>query len=210
MTETPETRVEAPGDLRALLPSQDDADEVEQDFLLQVVAGRLPNPDRMQGPFRYYLITVIRNAAQSYLRRRFRQPVAISDLSCLSAIASLADVEYQTYWRACVLQNTWHALRDHQTRNRGNLFQTVLTASARFSNQDSGALAARIVSDTGQPLSAEAYRKQLSRARQKFAQLLIEEVARSLANCTPESLADELEELDLMKCVRTMLPTSVG
>ena len=59
---------------------------------------------------------------------------------------------------------------------------------------------------TGQPLSAEAFRKQLSRARHRFAELLINEVSRTIADVTPELLAEELHDLGLMKYVRTMLP----
>ena len=191
--------------LRALLPTQDDADEVEQEFLLQVVEKGLPPISADRGLFRHYLIAIVRNAAFAYLRKRSRRPEMVGDLSHVPT-ASAANCEWQRGWRECVLQNTWHALRDHQKRNKGNLFHSVLKAFVEHSDEDSNALARRVSTATGQPLSAEAFRKQLSRARHKFAELLINEVSRTIADVTPELLTEELHDLGLMKFVRTMLP----
>lgn len=191
--------------LRALLPTRDDADEVEQEFLLQVMAKGLPTlaPDR--GYFRHYLIAVVRNAAFTYLRKRSRRPAVAGDLSQVPT-ESAAESEWQRNWRECLLQNTWNALRDHQKRNKGNLCHSVLKHFVENTNKDSTALAAKVSTTTGQVLSAEAFRKQLSRARQKFAELLIDEVSRTITNVTPELLEDELHDLDLMKYVRTLMP----
>jgi RNA polymerase sigma-70 factor (ECF subfamily) len=75
-----------------------------------------------------------------------------------------------------------------------------------YSEDDSNQLAERVSAASGQHLSAEAFRKQLSRARQKFAQLLVAEVSRTIADATPERVSEELQELDLMKYVRTIMP----
>lgn len=191
--------------LRALLPTFDDADEVEQEFLLQVVTKGFPIANSEQGLFRYYLIAVIRNAAYAYLRKQAKRPILTGDLSNLSTEPS-ANEEWQRSWRDCVLKSTWSALRDHQKRNKNNLFHSVLKASVEHPNEDSVALAARVSQATKQALSAESFRKQLSRARQHFAKLLIEEVASTIGNCTPEILADELRALDLMKYVKRFVP----
>jgi alpha-ketoglutarate-dependent taurine dioxygenase len=82
------------------------------------------------------------------------------------------------------------------------LFHTVLRTSIKHSEEDSSMLAIRVSSATGQELSAEAFRKQLSRARRKFGELLIHEVARTMSHVTPESLEEELSSLDLLKYVR--------
>lgn len=187
--------------LRALLPTQDDADDVEQEFLLQVVAKGFPTVAPGRGHFRHYLIAVVRNAAYTHLRKRAKQPATAADLSCLPAESS-ADREWQRTWRECVLQNTWHALRDHQKRNKGNLCHTVLKTYIEHEDEDSTALAARVSHATGQVLSAAAFRQQLSRARQRFAELLVEEVANTITHVTPELLEQELRELDLLKYVR--------
>lgn len=191
--------------LRALLPTHDDADEVEQEFLLQVVAKGFPTVAPGRGHFRHYLITIVKNAAYGYLRKRARQPALPGDLSQVRTESS-ADREWQRSWRQCVLQNTWNALRNHQKRNKGNLFHSVLKAFVEHPEEDSTARAARVSRSTGQTLSAESCRKQLSRARHRFAELLVDEVSRTITDVTPDLLAEELRELDLLKYVRTVLP----
>ena len=197
--------------LRALLPTRDDADDVEQEFLLQVVEKGFPTVAPGRGQFRHYLIAVVRNAAFGYLRRRSKQPSVAADLSHVAdlssiAIESAADQEWQRSWRECVLLNTWHALRDHQKKTKGNQFHTVLKASVEHPEEDSPTLAARVSKFSGQTLSPESFRKQLSRARVRFGELLVEEVSRTITDVTPELLSEELGELDLLKYVRTLLP----
>ncbi len=191
--------------LRALLPTVDDADEVEQEFLLQVVAKGFPTASSDRGLFRFYLISIVRNAAYSYLRKQTRQPVLSGDLEQVASEPT-AEREWQRIWRDCVLKSTWSALRDHQKRNKGNLCHSVLKAAVEHSDEDSVALAARISKSTGQSLTAESFRKQRSRARQLFTELLIAEVSSTICDVTPESLADELRDLDLMKYVKKQTP----
>lgn len=188
--------------LRALLPSQDDADEVEQELLLQVVARGFPTVAPGRGHFRHYLITIVRNAAFTHVRRQNRRPMLAPDLSHV-AEESQADGEWQRTWRECVLRSAWNALRDHQKRVKGNLFHTVLKAHVDYPQEDSAKLATRVASMSKQSLTAEAFRKQLSRARQRFAELLVEEVARTITHVTPELLNEELRDLDLLKYVET-------
>ena len=93
-------------------------------------------------------------------------------------------------------------MRDHERRQKGNLFHTVLRAAVDFPDEDSESLARRVSEATGNPLTAAAFRQQRHRARRRFAELLVEEVARTITNVTPELLAEELQELDLIKYVR--------
>lgn len=187
--------------LQALISNEHDADEVEQDLLLQVVERGFPDGMGRRGKFRYYLMTVVRNAALAYFRKKSRRPVTVADLSSIPA-AQIADLAWDRSWRECVMKDAWLALRNHEQRNAGNLFHTVLRTSVKHGNEDSTMLAVRVSSSTGQDLSAEAFRKQLSRARRKFGELLIDEVARTMRNATPEELEEELSSLDLLKYVR--------
>lgn len=193
--------------LRALLPARDDADEVEQEFLLQVVEKGFPTAAPGRGHFRHYLITIVKNAAIGHLRRKSKQIPMLADLSHLPACAT-ADHEWHVSWRECVLENTWHALREHQKKSNGNQFHSVLKAIVEHPQDHSPALAVRVSESTGQTLSPEAFRQQLSGARRRFRELLIEEVSRTITNVTPELLADELRDLDLMRYVKGLLPES--
>ncbi len=187
--------------LQALISNEHDADEVEQDLLLHVVERGFADGMGRRGKFRYYLMTVVRNAALAYFRKKSRRPVTVADLSSIPA-AQIADRAWDRSWRECVMKNAWLALRSHEQRNPGNLFHTVLRTSIKHGDEDSTMLAVRVSSATGQDLSPEAFRKQLSRARRKFGELLIDEVARTMRNATPEELEEELSSLDLLKYVR--------
>jgi DNA-directed RNA polymerase specialized sigma24 family protein len=190
--------------LRALLPTRHDADDVEQEFLLQVVERGFPTVVPGRGYFRHYLIAVVRNAAMAHLKRQTKQAHASADFAQI-AVESDAEREWQQSWRECVLQNTWNALREHQKKNKGNWFHAVLKTSVDYPNEDSQEQAQRVHALTGQALTAESFRKQRSRARVCFGELLIEEVSRTISNVTPEILEAELRDLDLLKYVKSML-----
>ena len=108
-----------------------------------------------------------------------------------------------------MLQNTWNALRDHQKRSKGNLSHACLKAFVEHDDEDSKRLAARVSASTGQSLTAEAFRKQLSGARRRFGELLIKEVSHTISNVTPELLGEELRDLDLLNYVKALLPDAI-
>src|SRR5262249_33766636 len=97
-------------------------------------------------------------------------------------------------------------LESHQRRSPGNLFFTALRLTVDHPEEDSEALAARAGAFAGKPVRADAFRKQLSRARQLFAQLLIQEGMQTLEQPTTEMLTEELLELGLMEYVRDYVP----
>jgi hypothetical protein len=60
------------------------------------------------------------------------------------------------------------------------------------------------------PVSEAGVRQTLHRAREKFADLLLEEVARELDDPTPERLEEELSELSLLDQCRAALERRGG
>jgi hypothetical protein len=71
---------------------------------------------------------------------------------------------------------------------------------------DSATLAARTTALIGRPIRGDAFRKQLSRARRLFAELLLAEVARTLKKPTTAEVELELIEVGLMPYVSPYLP----
>ena len=55
-------------------------------------------------------------------------------------------------------------------------------------------------------MTPEAARQQLRRARVKFAELLIEEIADGLEDASPDDVEEELAALGLMDYVRDLPP----
>lgn len=197
------------GYLQAILRNAHDAEEAEQDFLVRVVQHGFvrANPDR--GRFRDYLKAAVRNAALTRLRRK--KEAAYGDINALGLAAAdvaqprSADI-WLADWRRCLLDRAWRALDSHQHRSPGNLFHTVLRAAVDHAEEDSRQLAARVSTQIGREIRPEAFRKQLSRARRLFAELLVDEVAQTLENPKAGEMEAELVETGLMDFIRDFLP----
>lgn len=195
--------------LGAILRDPADVEEVAQEFVLKVVEKGFGHASPAGGRFRDYLKASLRNAALTHLRKRAARPAgdpALLDGVAAPSAEAAADAAWLAEWRGCLLERAWHALDAHQRGAPGNLFHTVLRLTVDHPGEDSSALAARAARESGRPLKADAFRKQLSRARQCFAELLVSEVARTVEPPSPERVAEELAELGLMEFVRDYLP----
>jgi RNA polymerase sigma-70 factor (ECF subfamily) len=104
-------------------------------------------------------------------------------------------------WRDEVLVQAWQALARIEDQG-GCFYLTVLHFRATFPQQRCAELARLVSSHLGKPLSEAAFRQLLHRAREKFAELLVAEVARSLATSNPDAIEAELIELQLLAYCR--------
>jgi hypothetical protein len=66
-------------------------------------------------------------------------------------------------------------------------------------------LARRLGAELHKPFTEIGIRQLLYRARQRFAELLVEEVARSLPGATPQELEQELIDLSLLEYCQSAL-----
>src|SRR5262249_14359043 len=193
--------------LLALLGNAEDADDVAHDFFVRVVERGFERADPDRGRFRDYLKVAVRNAALSHLRRKQRQPRVLDAQVCaVPDPEAAANGEWLREWPACVLERAWRALERHQRGSPDNLCHTVLRAHVEYPDDDSRALAGRVAAAAGRPLSPDAYRKQLSRARRLFAELVVNEVAQTLDCPTREEILEELAEIGLRDHVVPYLP----
>lgn len=198
--------------LAAIIKNPHDTEEVLQDFLLRSFQHGFVPERIIHGKFRNYLKAAVRNAAISHFRR---QDAARADSLdgkehlLPDPAADAADEAGQRWleqWRQCLLDRVWQALDNHQRRTPDNLAYTVLRLIVDFPQEDSTSLAARASQIAGRPVRAAAFRKHLSRARRTFAQLLVEEVAKTLERPTSLSVEEELIEIGLMPYLRPLLP----
>jgi len=202
--------------LEAILRNANDADEVAQEFALHVLNHKFDKASPDRGRFRDYVKVSARNAALIYLRKKTRAGKAtaltadvertLSNPAAGNDPSAAASDEWLNHWRRCLLDKVWRALESHELRSPGNLYHTALRLSVDFPAEDSEALAARVTATTGRPMRADAFRKQLSRARRMFAELLAEEVAATLHQPTAAEIEEELAELGLMSYLRDYLP----
>jgi RNA polymerase sigma-70 factor (ECF subfamily) len=197
--------------LVASLRDTDAADEVFQDFALRFVRGDFHRVDPDQGKFRGFLKTVIGRMIIDYhrgkQRRRQREPQMPEDFpSAVAPNPSTADADDQfvTSWREDVLARCWEQLRRAEATSGRPLF-TVLRHRVEHPQDSSQALAEQLSARFGRPLTAGNVRVMVHRARDKFAALLLKEVADSLEDDSVEQLEQELIELRLHDYCRDAL-----
>jgi len=196
------------GYLAALVRDPDLVDEIRQDFLVRVLQKGFGPEGNVKGRFRHYLKAAVRNTALTHWRRKVPRPVDPGLLAQVPAEDSDAlEREWLDRWRRCVLERVWEALELHERRHPDNHAHTVLRAFVEHAaDEDSAQLAERVSGRLRKPLRADAFRKQLSRARRLFAELLIQEVRQTLENPDPERVEEELADVGLLAEIRPFLP----
>src|SRR5262245_3974428 len=162
--------------LVAMLRDDHDADDLAQDFLVKGLQHGFVRAEPLRGRFRDYLKVAVRNAALTHLQRR--RPVhAVADLDRVPAAGEpAAGREWLAEWRRCLIDRTLQALEREQPAQSGNLFYTAMSLHLAHPDEDSAALATRAGELAGRAIRPDAFRKQLSRARRRFAELLVAEV----------------------------------
>lgn len=190
----------------ALVREPHDADELAQEVLVRILRGDFAGADPERGRFRDMLKVAARNLVWTHWRKQRRAGPDVSRLPDPAADDASADREWLASWRQSVLDKTWSALEEYQAAHRGSVAHTLLRLRADHPDDDSEQLAARLAAAVGRPVRADAARQQLHRARLRFAQLLLEEVARALDDPTPARVEEELAEVGLIDYVRDFLP----
>ncbi|MFO0970551.1 MAG: sigma factor [Gemmataceae bacterium] len=194
--------------LQALVRNEHDAEEVAQEFFLWVSQNGLPRASQDRGRFRDYLKKVVRNKALNFLRDKGPRSFN-TDLLKVPApedTRGIPDQEWLVHWRGCLLKRTWRRLEDYQAHSPKGRYHTVLLLCATYPGEDSASLAARAAAMEGSTMAADAFRKQVSRARRVFAELLVHEVAETIDKPSPSDVEEELTDLGLMRYVRDYLP----
>jgi RNA polymerase sigma-70 factor (ECF subfamily) len=196
--------------IRALINDPHDADEILQEFLLQVTRHGFQRASPDRGRFRFYLITSVRNAVRAYQARQQGRPAPVdldADRLPDNRFGS-AEAQLLAGWQRCLLDAAWRGLEAHEKRSPGNFAHTVLRMAVDHPECDSRDLAQRVSQKAGTTIRPEAFRKQLSRARRLFAQFIWYEVEQTLDNPAPADVEAELFEVGLMSYVRPFLATS--
>lgn len=191
----------------AVLRNDNDADEVAQEVVVRLMKGDFAGADPTRGRFRDLLRIAIRNMIRNYWSKQNRRAGAHVEIAELPDVSADSDDEWTAAWRRSVLDLTWRSLEDFQNATPGNVFFTILRLRADHPDDDSDQLAERLSQAVGKTYRADNGRQQLRRARVRFAELLLEEVARALASPTPERVEEELLALGLWEYVRDFLPS---
>ena len=178
------------------------AEELAQDFAVRFLRGDFKRADPQRGRFREFLKAALRHLAHDHWRKQERVPAHLPSDGPEPADDAPAQ-PFLGRWREELLAQAWAALAEVE-RQSGQPYHAVLRGTAE--GVRSAQLAARLSAEWGKPFTEDGVRQVLHRARQKFAELLVEEVARSLQTSEPEALERELIELGLLDYCRSALP----
>lgn len=191
----------------SLIRNDADADDLTQDVVVRLLAGDFSGADPGRGRFCDLLKTAVRNMARNRWRSLKRRRTPDVDLGGLQANGDEPDEDvWLASWRQSVLDLVWKAMQQEERNRPGSVAYTLLRLRTDHPDDTSEQLAARLSKKTGKTIRADAVRQKLRRARLRFVDLLIAEVARGLDDPTPERVEDELIALGLLEVVRSFLP----
>jgi RNA polymerase sigma-70 factor (ECF subfamily) len=177
------------------------AEELCQEFALLFVQGNFKRVDPERGRFRDYVKTVLFHLVANWRRKQNREPqtydAAVHEPAENAPPSQLSDEEFLSNWREELLGRTWEAL-EHIEQQTGQLYHTMLRFRATSPDVKSEQMAQQLGERLGKPLTATAVRQTVHRAREKFADLLLGEVARSLETQDTDRLEQELIDLGLL------------
>ena len=192
--------------LLAATRNEDLADELFQQFACKFIAGDFKTADPSKGRFRSFVKTVLSRLIALHFRKRKRrreEPLK-NEPDAKQVDSSLDDSDDQMFlasWREELLAQTWQRLENHERRT-GVRYNTALRIRVAQPTLDSNALAEVISAAINRPLAAGAARVMIHRAREKFAELMIEVVAESLSRRDRQVVEAELIELGLIDYCR--------
>ena len=199
----------------AALRDEDSADDVFQEFALRFVRGDFANADPERGRFRAFVKTIVYRLIVDHQRRRkkrHREGPMHSNLAEPAAEhdePAIDEAAFQTSWRDELLARCWQKLAELEEQS-GKPHHTVLRYRVDYPDLRSPELAAGLSEKLGKPVNAGAARVLLHRARDAFAELLLDEVMQSLAHGSLEEAEEELIELDLLEYCRPALDRRRG
>ncbi len=196
----------------AALRDEDAADEVFQEFALRFVRGDFGSADPERGRFRAFVKTIVYRLIVDYQRKRKKQyregpmhsNVAEPAGESVSAGSGADDELFRNSWRDELLARSWQKLAEME-RASGKPHHTVLRFRVDHPEARSPELAEGLSQQLGKSINAGAVRVQLHRAREAFADALLEEITQSLADGSLGEVERELIELDLLEYCRPAL-----
>lgn len=199
--------------LMGAVRDEDVACELAQEFAVAFLKGAFKGADPNRGRFRDFVKGVLQHLVANYFRKNKKKPghlptefqVADDGMEPSSDL----DAKFTDCWREELLARAWQGLAEMEKRTN-QPYHTVLKHKADHPDQSSEEMAETMSKRLGKAINAAAIRKALQRSREKFADLLLDDLTASLADSGPESLDHELIDLRLYEYCRPALERKRG
>jgi RNA polymerase sigma-70 factor (ECF subfamily) len=173
------------------------ADDLTQEFALSLVRGEFKGADPQRGRFRHYIKSALFHMVSKYRKKQQRQPRSLasraSEPEARDTFAEDNERQFLETWRDQLLARAWTALAHDQP-----FYHAVLRFRADHPKTPSTEMAEQLATQLGKALTADGVRQTLRRARDKFADLLLDEVAHSMKSPTQQNVEKELRDLNLL------------
>jgi RNA polymerase sigma factor (sigma-70 family) len=187
-----------------IVRDEESAMDLTQEFASRFLRGDFSKADPKRGRFRDFLKVSLRNLVMDHYRKqkvaRDKGPRALPDESSIPGAPADQRGDDQAFvasFREEVLARTWEALAELEKTGR-QPYHTVLRFKIQHPEMPSGEMAETLSKQLGKDISDTAMRQTLHRARSQFADLLLDEVSRTLSKPSLEELTQELVELRLL------------
>jgi DNA-directed RNA polymerase specialized sigma24 family protein len=192
--------------LAGAVRDEDVALELFQEFAVRFLQGDFRRADPVKGRFRDYVRTALMHLVTDHYRRIQNWPrplpADLIDSAVVPPDVAACEDEFITSWRDELIDRTWRALAESQPS-----YHAILMMHVRHPGILTRELASRLSEEFDRPISAANARVMLHRARQRFAELLVQEVQFSLECPDREALDQELRALGLWSICKPVMTT---
>lgn len=176
--------------LLSLVRNAEEAEDLTQVVALKFLEGKFSGADRLKGRFRDYLKSAVINVARDYLNSKGRlKEVSIDSLVEIverSASDSWVECLHEAYLERALAQ------LEEDDAHSGKQYASLLYWRTEHGDASSQEMALFLSGQTGEQTSAVNARKTLQRARDRFVELVVDEVRQSLPeNARAEDDVDE-------------------
>jgi RNA polymerase sigma-70 factor (ECF subfamily) len=182
------------------------ADDLFGEFALRLVRGDFRQARPELGRFRQLLKVALYRMVIDHQRRQAHRPQPLTAEPATNPPEPFAESDrlFQAEWRVQLFDAAWAALRTEEERT-GRPLYTLLRYRTDHPDERAAEMATRLAERLGPDADAAWVRRRLFDARQHFSDALVAEVARSLYPPAPETLSQELTELELLDYCREAL-----
>lgn len=189
------------------------AEDLTQEFALRFLQGKFGQADPSAGKFRSYVKASLFRLVQDHYRAKGQQvkQVPLDEDAQVAAPddTGAADQAFRESWRQELLARAWRALEDVQAET-GQPFHDVMRLRVDQPELASAQLAEVLGQKVGKTYTAAAVRQLLHRARERFAELLLDDVRQSMEGAPLERVQEELADLHLLKYCQEALDKRRG